>query len=249
MKKIIPAAAAAAAVALLMTFAGCTESAKEPAADNPLLASPVPAGMVRGTVLEMMEAAGYTYVLLDTGEEEVWVAGPASSIAVGDIVQAATNMPMADFTSKSLDRTFAVLYFADALQNLSATPASAPVVERHPEPAPVDRTAFDIDVAPLEPGKDIAYVYANKEALAGQTISLRGEVVRYNKNIMDMNFIHIRDGSGSAAEGNNDLTVTSTDRAKVGETIVVTGKILLDKDLGAGYTYPVMMDDANLSKE
>jgi hypothetical protein len=253
LKTIISAPAAAAAVALLLALSGCTESATDTAADNPLLAAPVPDGMVRGTVAESMDVAGYTYVLIDSDGQQLWIAGPETAVEVGDIVQASTRMPMTDFTSETLGRTFEILYFSGSLQNLSApAPAvesPAPAVES-PAPAPAASPAVvDVDVEALEPGQDIAYVYANKDELAGQEISLRGKVVKYNANIMGTNFIHIQDGSGDANEGNNDLTVTSKATTAVGETVVVTGTIILDKDLGSGYTFPVLMDDAALSTE
>ena len=246
MKTIISAPAAAAAIALLLALSGCTESATDKAIDDPLLAAPVPDGMVRGTVSETMDAAGYTYVRIDTDGQQLWVAGPETAVEVGDIVQASTRMPMADFWSDSLFRKFDVLYFSGTLQNLSNP---APVSARQPAAPLATPAVVDVDVEALEPGQNIAYVYANKEELAGQEISLRGKVVKYNENIMGTNWIHIRDGSGDAEEGNNDLTVTSKATTAVGDTVVVTGTIVLDEDFGAGYTFPVLMNDAALSTE
>ena len=98
-------------------------------------------------------------------------------------------------------------------------------------------------------GYDIAYVYANKDELAGQAISLRGKVVKYNEGILGRNFIHIQDGSGDAEDGSNDLTVTSEDATAAGETIVVTGTIVLNRDFGAGYSYALLMEDAAISTD
>ena len=246
MKTTISAAAAAAAVALLLALSGCTESASDKAADDPLLAAPVPDGMVRGTVAETMDAAGYTYVLIDTDGQQLWIAGPETAVEAGDIVQASTRMPMVDFRSDSLDREFDVLYFSGTLQNLSNP---APVAETQPAAPAANAAVVEVDVEALEAGQDIAYVYANKEELAGQEISLRGKVVKYNQNIMGTNWIHIQDGSGNADDGTNDLTVTSKATTAVGETVVVTGTLILDKDFGSGYTFPVMLDDATLSTE
>lgn len=246
MKTIIPAPAAAAVVALLLALSGCTDPAKDTAAENPLLAAPVPDGMVRGTVVETMDVSGYTYVLLDSDGQELWIAGPETPVEIGHVVQASTQMPMTDFWSDSLFRKFDVLYFSSALQNLSApAPATAGM---HP-PVVTESPVEAIEVEELEPGRNIAYVYANKDELAGQTISLRGKVVKYNANILGRNFIHIQDGSGDAAEGNNDLAVTTKAETKIGETVVVTGTILLNEDFGSGYTYPILLDDATLSTE
>jgi hypothetical protein len=245
-KKITLAPAAAAAVALSLALWGCTESAEEPAAENPLLAASVPDGAVRGTVVDTMNSGGYTFVFIENEEQKLWAAGPESVVGIGDIVQVSTRMPMSNFESKSLGRTFDVIYFSSVLQNLSAP---APAVEGHPAPMQAQPAAAKVEVEALEPGKNIAYVYANREELAGQEISLRGTVVKYNAKIMGRNFIHIQDGSGDASEGNNDLTVTTTTAAAVGDTVVVTGAIILDKDFGSGYTFPVLMEDATLLAE
>ena len=104
-------------------------------------------------------------------------------------------------------------------------------------------------VAAVEEGKDIAWVYANKDSLAGQPVSLRGKVVKFNANILGTNFLHIQDGSGDVADGSNDLTVTTHAEAEIGQTIVVSGTIILGKDFGAGYSFPVMMEDASITTE
>jgi hypothetical protein len=183
---------------------------------------------------------------------------------MGDVVQIGTAMPMADFTSKTLDRTFDVLYFVDGLQNLSAPvdanagtsgamPEGHPALEMpagHPSiDGTVGNAAADSTVAAVEPGQDIAWVHANRDSLAGQPVSLRGKVVKYNEGIRGWNFIHLQDGSGDGADGSNDLTVTSKATAAVGETVVVTGTVILDKDFGAGYTFPVLIEDATIKVE
>jgi hypothetical protein len=236
---------AAMTVGLLFALAGCTKSADEPVADNPALAAPVPPGMVRGTVLETMNSGGYTYVFMDTGQGQRWVAARVTPVQVGDIVQTDQGMPMADFESKTLNRTFEAIYFVAGLQNLSS-----PVAAEAPMPAgqPSTETA-EIEVEALEPGQNIANVYANKDAMAGQQVSLRGKVVKYNSNILGWNFIHVQDGSGDAADGSNDLTVTSKSETAVGETVVLTGTIVLDKDFGAGYSFPLLLEDASITTE
>jgi hypothetical protein len=242
-------ATATLAAGLLFTLAACTDNAGEPAAGNPALAAPVPEGMIRGTVLETMDAAGYTYVLLDTTEGQRWVAAQQTPVAVGDIVQTNRGMAMQNFTSRSLSRSFEVIYFSGALQNLSAAtlPSNHPTTAAAPVAA--ETMVANPAVAAVEDGKDIAWVYANKDSLAGQQVSLRGNVVKYNANILGTNWLHIRDGSGSAGDGSNDLIVTSAAEAAVGDTVVVTGNIILDKDFGAGYRYSVLMEDASLAVE
>jgi hypothetical protein len=65
---------------------------------------------------------------------------------------------------------------------------------------------------------------------------------------MDKNWIHLRDGTGSAADGTNDLVVTTKDETKVGDVVLVKGVVHTDKDLGSGYTYKVLIEEATLQK-
>jgi hypothetical protein len=72
--------------------------------------------------------------------------------------------------------------------------------------------------------------------------------VKANSGIMGKNWLHLRDGSGTQAKGDNDITVTTDGQAAVGDVVVVTGVVRLDKDFGAGYAYPVIIEEATIAK-
>ena len=78
--------------------------------------------------------------------------------------------------------------------------------------------------------------------------AVRGKVVKFNGGIMGKNWIHLRDGSGAAADGSNDLLVTTADQAAVGDTITAEGLVRTDKNFGSGYAYKVLIEDAKLKK-
>ena len=61
---------------------------------------------------------------------------------------------------------------------------------------------------------------------------------------MDRNWIHIQDGTKEGA--NYDLTITTLDSTSIGNVVVAEGIISLDKDIGAGYNYEVLMENAKL---
>ena len=93
----------------------------------------------------------------------------------------------------------------------------------------------------------LADLFKDKTKYANETIKVRGEVVKYNSGIMGKNWIHIQDGTEFS--GKKDLTITTDMVAKLGDTINIEGKITLDKDLGAGYFYDVIMEGAKIIKE
>jgi len=129
-----------------------------------------------------------------------------------------------------------------------ATAAGMPAAEGHPMPVEPAQAVDLTGIAKAEGGKTVAEVFAEKASLAGQKVVIRAKVVKANANIMGKNWLHIRDGSG--AEGTNDLTVTTTSELpKVGDTVIVTGPVVLNKDLGMGYTYEVILEDATVTIE
>jgi hypothetical protein len=67
-----------------------------------------------------MNSAGYTYVLIESDGNKYWAAAPEHDVEVGDVVQAVLGMAMHDFKSKTLNRSFDVVYFVGAVENLSA---------------------------------------------------------------------------------------------------------------------------------
>jgi len=105
------------------------------------------------------------------------------------------------------------------------------------------------NIKPAEGGQTIKQIYAGQAKLAGTTISVRGKVVKYNSMILGKNWLHLQDGTGSAANDNNDLTVTTDASAAVGDTVLVSGKVSTNRDFGAGYKYSVMIEDAKVTVE
>ncbi|WP_018864571.1 hypothetical protein [Thioalkalivibrio sp. ARh3] len=82
--------------------------------------------------------------------------------------------------------------------------------------------------------------------LEGEMVRLEGIVGRVNEDIMGVNFVHFVDGTGS--EGDY-ITITSTELPEAGDRVSVTGTLVLDRDFGAGYTYPVIIEDAEFAEQ
>jgi hypothetical protein len=73
---------------------------------------------VSGRVVETMNAAGYTYVQVNTGAKKLWAAVPELKTKVGDSILIADGMAMENHHSKTLNRDFELIYFeGDVLVN------------------------------------------------------------------------------------------------------------------------------------
>jgi hypothetical protein len=69
----------------------------------------------QGTVKETMNAAGYTYLLVEADGNTLWLAAPEMVLQVGQTVAWSGGMAMKDFHSGTLDRTFDQIYFVEAV--------------------------------------------------------------------------------------------------------------------------------------
>ncbi len=75
-----------------------------------------------GKVLETMDAGGYTYLKVDTGLSQPWVAIPQSKVTVGQEVTYEPGMVMKNFASKTLNRTFDSIVFSSGLVGANGNP-------------------------------------------------------------------------------------------------------------------------------
>ena len=239
---------------------------------------PVKEERIKGKVIETMNSGGYTYVAIATSSgETLWAAGRRTVIKVGETLDFKKEMKMTDFTSKTLGRTFKSIYFVSSLKvtpSARSRPAprsrlpkrSAPRVKsRFPTlSAPVAKGSTELtasghnqasaprsgegSVTKARGGYTIAELFAQRRELAGAEVLIRGKVVKFNSGIMDKNWIHLQDGTGDVTTKTHDLTVTSDQAVSVGETVLVRGKLMVDRDIGAGYKYPVMIEHATFSR-
>ncbi len=209
-----------------------------------------------GTVSETMDAAGYTYVQIDTGSEKIWAAAPQFSVNTGDNVIIPSGMAMTNYHSQSLNRDFPVVYFVEAVLNASnpadesADSATVQLPPGHPPLNGQTAPQFDLsNIVKADGGQTIAEIYSQKEQYAGNNVTVRGKVVKFSPQIMGTNWLHIQDGSGSAEGANNDLTVTSNTQVKVGDMVIIKGQLTADKDFGFGYKYALIVEGAEVTAE
>jgi hypothetical protein len=273
--EVVPMRRLPAVLLVAVAVAGCKKSeppAAAPAA-GPTAAAPAAAPAAQGTtikgkILEKLEAPPYSYLKLGAGKEEMWAAVPKTDVKKGEEVTVVNAMPMNAFESKTLNKKFDVVFFGtlEGQGGPAAPQAAAAPVPGQPTPgmdmspeavraqhANVSKVAVDVgnvkvDRASGADARTVAEIHAQKAALKEKAVTVRGKVVKYNAGIMGKNWVHLRDGSGKADKGDDDITVTTQDAAAVGDVVTAKGVVRTDKDFGAGYAYPVIVEDAKLSK-
>ena len=225
-----------------------------------------------GVVIEAMNSAGYTYLLIDSGVEKNWVAIPESTVAKGEKVTYKPGMLMKNFSSNTLNRTFDSIIFSPGLTGEKSAPfhgktsddSFAAAVKSESSKAAVPAPAMEPSggslgaVTPLQEitvtkssaanGYSVEEIFSQTKKLNGQKVSLRGVVTKVSANIMGRNWIHLQDGTGNPMQNTHDIVATSSELPELNSEITVEGIIAAEKDFGAGYKYAAIIEQATIIK-
>jgi hypothetical protein len=224
-----------------------------------------------GKVQETMDGGGYTYVLLKNGAEKVWVAIPLMKVTVGQELDLIPGYELKNFNSKGLNRKFDKIIFSAGVDGKKVRLSPSAIKMAHagvpmpqpgakapapaapaPGPPKAARTrTIPVSIALVAKAKGpnaytIAQLYAKKGKLEKKPIVVRGRVIKVTTGILKKNWIHIEDGSGSAAKKNNDLILTTHDLPKEGALVTVRGTLYNNIDFGSGYRYSLIVQEARV---
>jgi hypothetical protein len=231
-----------AAFAMSLVGTGRAESSPSPPAPQDT--------SIRGEVLEVIDAGAFTYLRLKTKHDETWAAVAKAPVRKGAQVTIENGVAMNNFESKSLNKTFDRIVFG----RLSGAAAGAPAGTGDPGwvhgrvPQPADVGSVNVAKASGADARTVAEIVTKRTELKDKPVAVRGKVVKFTGGVMGKNWVHLRDGSGSSADGTNDVVVTTRDEAQIGDVVVAKGVVRTDVNLGSGYSYAVLVDDAKLQK-
>ena len=216
------------------------------AADNPAAAPAAPT--ITGKVLEVKEVETYTYLRLKTKEGEIWAAVSKAPVKKGAKVTIENVMVMNNFESRTLKQTFKTIVFGTLAGTDSSTAKSntAMNMAHRGNSKTAEYSEIRVPKAVGANARTVAEINTKAIELKDKTVLVRGKVVKYNPGIMGKNWLHLRDGSGTAAENTNDILVTTAVEAKLGAVVTVKGVVRTDRDFGAGYAYKVIIEEASI---
>jgi hypothetical protein len=269
---------------LLALTAGCSS---EPAAEKnqapariampPAMASNL-ALPLSGTVAELFENGGYSFLRLETTGGEHWVATSSSGFQEGETISVLDGQLMQDFYSRSLDRTFPEIIFASSLSGGKKEQAvlQAPSDESAPSsfaaalrsepfqgesssgmggmsgagmgraPADIPLTDIKVEKATGDNAFRVAELHQQAGALNGKEVTVKGQVMKISTQIMGRNWIHLQDGSGDTSKDTHNLVVTTDAMPEKGAIVTIKGIFQADKDIGSGYRYAALVEQAKI---
>ena len=219
-------------------------------------AAPESIEVISGKVLETMNSGGYSYVHIQKkNSSKVWVAIPETPVKVGTQLSFQPGMEMKNFQSKSLKRTFDSVIFSGGVAGAGAASAASSAPARKDEASPGSKGATAAKEAKISVAKatgpnatTVEAAHTNSAKLDKKKVVIKGKVVKVSAGIMGKNWIHIQDGTGTQAKGTHNLVCTSSEMAKVGDVITVSGTLAKDRDFGSGYRYDAIVENATFNK-
>jgi hypothetical protein len=233
--------------------------------------------VLRATIIESKDVTNYTYLLLEDKTGKVWAAIPKTPVKTGDEIAISDIAVMKDFHSKTLEKTFDLILFAVpsegcpfkgsegeivsempsgmmpgkmplAMVSQAATPhAAMPAMGDSSKKSRAIPEDIKVSKAVGEDAYTIEEIYSKKEELSQKTITVRAIVVKFMPQIMEKNWIHIQDGTGSAEKGNNDIAVSTLDTAEVGDEVIIKGTLGIDKDFGMSCAFSTLIEEASIT--
>jgi hypothetical protein len=233
-------------LSLMFFFFGCNDENKQMETESN---SQMNSSMHKIEVVEHMDASGYTYILASENGKEYWIAISQMPVKKGETLYYAQSMEMKNFTSKALDKTFESILFVEGVSKdgKAADRGNNSMMGSSPHAGVQKVEKADVDIKPVKGGVTVKEIYTNRLKLENKVVKVKGVVTKYNSGIMNRNWIHLQDGT--SYESFNDITVTSDEKVKVGDTIIIEGTLVLDKDFGSGYKYTAIVEEAKIVKQ
>jgi len=127
----------AMSIAVILFASSCKEvddksrSQNQEPTDSSITSTPaapktVDTGVHTAVVEEVIHTTSYTYLRVKEGGVESWLAIPKKEVPVGETISYKDPMPMSNFKSKELDRTFETVYFLAGVTSQSAAKVDPP---------------------------------------------------------------------------------------------------------------------------
>ena len=231
---------------LLVTSAFATEKA--------------PKGIYYGKILSIKNAMGYKYLKVDENGTELWVAIANAPVKVGEKIGYDKRTIMKNFKSKSLGKRFKEIIFASdvyLVEKRSNSPIKTlkDMLGVTPPTAKSIKKSTHVQEKPAKPFEEkdfytIEEVFMWKNSLKDKRIKVKGKVLKVARGIMKLDWVHIEDGTGDEQKQTDDLVFTTKNmKLKEDDTVIATGKVVLDKDFGYGYFYKVIIQDSSFKIE
>ncbi|MFK5959138.1 MAG: GW dipeptide domain-containing protein [Lutibacter sp.] len=199
-------------------------------------------------VNEILETSKYLYMNVTENGEKFWIATRLMDITIGETYYYKGGLLKTNYESKDFNRVFKKIYLISgslvaANHSSSSNTTSSKLLTKKKTTkatkAPIKTIATKIEV---KGSMKIAELVKNAKKLEGKIVQISGVCVKSNANIMNRNWIHLKDGS----KDDFDLVVTTDTFIPEDAIITLKATVTLNKDFGAGYKYDLILENGTI---
>ncbi len=194
-------------------------------------------------IVEINQTPAYSFIKVEENGKEYWAAIQASKLKVGDTITIHEQVWMKNFRSKSLNKTFDKIMFAevprkaisgvDNIHNIHGNLVKKKQEEIKPNVKFNEGLVISNEKAIKS---DISDLYNNKAKYKNKNVEVEGHVLQVSNKVMGNTWIKIYNGKDAIIfrSPNED------EKIAVGDKVKVTGTINTDIDFGYGYKYELL---------
>ncbi len=197
-------------------------------------------------IKELQPTPKYIYARVQEGEQFYWIATQKQDLEIGKPYLYNESLLKTQFESKEFDRIFDTLFLVTTL-----VPKDHGIIEgtfhgsqkSNVKMAVIKEAIAKQDSAAIFMGVvRIADLVNDPGKYEGNEVVISGECFKVNANILDRNWLHMKDGS----KDDYDLVITSEEQVPKGKKISVRGIVRVNADFGSGYSYPILIENGRL---
>ncbi len=194
-------------------------------------------------IVEINQTPAYSFIKVEENGKEYWAVIQASKLKVGDTITIHEQVWMKNFRSKSLNKTFDKIMFAevprkaisgvDNIHNIHGNLVKKKQEEIKPNVKFNEGLVISNEKAIKS---DISDLYNNKAKYKNKNVEVEGHVLQVSNKVMGNTWIKIYNGKDAIIfrSPNED------EKIAVGDKVKVTGTINTDIDFGYGYKYELL---------
>ena len=196
---------------------------------------------------EVLPTQKYVYLNVNEGGKTFWIAAAKQDVKVGETYFYRDGLLKTNFESKEYNRVFDSIYLVSKLVAENHANEAGNLKADFSETATKTATKEDIpthtnEVIEHKGSIKIAELVSDPAAYEGKTVQITGKCVKVNPNIMNRNWIHLKDGS----KDDFDLVITSNTFVPEGQIVTMRAEVSLNRDFGAGYRYDLILENGTI---
>lgn len=192
-------------------------------------------------VIDTLQGSRYSYLKVKENDQEFWLATLKAEYKLEEEYRFSKGLFKTNYHSTEFNRGFDKIYLVSDLRPAYSSNQQQ-ALDRMFKGQNGSPSAERPQTTAIEGGVSIRDLVQNADDYADKEVILNVKVVKVNANIMDRHWLHLQDGSFDSF----DLVATSETVIPVGHIVNIKATLRKDKDFGAGYSYDLILENAEL---